>query len=114
MIEGFIVIQRAREEKMIRSITLRLIVGLLNKLLDMDSSACQFFIDTRISCNKAIWKESTIIARHGGDNFYSFNIIGFLNGLFGKNKYGFGYINYELSDKGNIIRFNYNPKLGKK
>jgi hypothetical protein len=103
-------------------------VAFLNHLLELDPSAVVAIFKHRVRCNEALAGHPTVQVRAGslkGDadprtgseklaiDEYDVSILGVLNGLFGIDERGWGFIAAEYEDDGSISRFvrtPHNPK----
>jgi hypothetical protein len=84
-------------------VTLNDTVNFLNSILKIDQSAITSLFSMRIACNKDIADHPTVQVGCEG-NYCQVGMIGILNGLFGKDRYGWGHISADY-ENGKIVRF---------
>lgn len=58
----------------------------------------QNYLNIGVPCNESLANHDTIQVRDEGNGKYSIGILGILNGLFGKDSKGVGYIKAEIED----------------
>lgn len=75
------------------------VVDFLNELLKIDSKAINELFNIRIPCNEALQDHPTVQVNHKGE----VGILGILNGLFGIQENGQGYIAIELDNESSPI-----------
>ena len=83
------------------SITIEETVEFLNSMFKTDPTATHLLFSCRVTCNEDLADHPSIQVRCEGDNC-SVGVIGLLNGLFGTNKEGWGFIAsvYDVDDDG--------------
>jgi len=89
-------------------ITLDYVVEFLNSLLEVDRKAISALCATRVPCNEKLAEHETVqvaALKDDDGNYHSFTVglIGILNGLFGVNEDGYGYILAVVEDDTNVI-----------
>jgi len=86
------------------SITIQETVDFLNELLKVDNQAINTLFSVRMACNKDLADHNTVQVGVFPPDYFQVGMIGILNGLFGKDEFGWGHIcaNY---DNGNIVGF---------
>lgn len=103
-------------------------VAFLNHLLELDPSAVAAIFKHRVRCNEALAAHPSVQVRAGslkGDadartgaeklaiDEYDVSILGVLNGLFGVDERGWGFIAAQYEDDGTISRFVRTPNTPK-
>jgi hypothetical protein len=73
-------------------------IKLLNDAFDSDPDAISKLFAYRVPCNEKLADHDTIQVREEDDGTYSLSVLGILNGLFGKDAKGVGYIKAEIED----------------
>lgn len=66
-------------------------IDFLNSLFEIDGSAMLLLINSRVPCNERMANHKTVQVGKTDDG-YEFGLMGVLNGLFGSNDQGCGYI----------------------
>ena len=84
-------------------ITIQGTVDFLNSLLAIDRQAITALFSMRMACNTDLADHETVQVGVEG-NYAQVGMIGVLNGLFGKDQYGWGHISADY-DNGMIIKF---------
>lgn len=79
-------------------------VGFLNELIRLDQGAIEKLVDSRVICNKAMADHPTVQVMQIEDKPVV-GILGILNGLFGKDENGVGYIRAVYNDLNQLERF---------
>jgi hypothetical protein len=83
----------------------------LNSMLAADPEAMLALVEARVPCNDALANHPT--CQVGGDKgAYAVGMLGVLNGIFGKDEAGWGYIAAELGG-GKLVRFKRTPQTEK-
>jgi len=94
-----------------KSTTPEEVVELLNEMLKLDYEATKKFIETKVSCNENLANNSLIqVDGYSEKDGYLVGPLGFLNGIFGDNEYGYGCICAVYEDK-NLVKFECNSNL---
>ena len=78
-------------------------VAFLNSLLEFDKQAIKSLIDSRVFCNKELQNHPTV--QVGGIDGTQVGLLGILNGMFGCDDKGNGYILAVYDDERNLIKF---------
>lgn len=80
------------------------VVDFLNQLVSIDREAIEKLIASRVKCNKELADHPTVqVFGTGGD--YWVGILGILNGIYGCNSEGVGFIQAHLDDDLHLVRF---------
>jgi hypothetical protein len=83
-------------------------IEVLNRINETDPSVLPRLISHRVSCNLDLAKDKTVqVGKVTGQilTYYEVGLLGIINGLFGIQEDGFGYITCNLDDYGTIINF---------
>ncbi|MFA5025090.1 MAG: hypothetical protein WC503_01085 [Candidatus Shapirobacteria bacterium] len=84
-------------------------IRVLNEVVAADELAMRALINYRVPCNKALAEhESVQVGTYheaSKETGYSVGILGIINGLFGVDSEGWGFIGADLGKDGSIIRF---------
>jgi hypothetical protein len=81
-----------------KKVNLASLIVFLNQINDLDPSVLPALIAYRVPCNKEVGEHPTIQTGKTKDG-YEVGILGILNGLFGVNEDGWGYIAAHYKDK---------------
>jgi hypothetical protein len=87
------------------NITIKEVVAFLNEILEIDNYAMTAFVSMRFTCNKALADHPSVQVGLYNDRYFEVGLIGILNGIFGKDEYGWGHISAVYKD-GKIEKFN--------
>jgi hypothetical protein len=75
-------------------------INLLNEAFKMDPEAINKLVGSRVKCNKELADHPTIQVLGEGDPMtFTVGLLGILNGIFGKDGNGTGYIGIELDEE---------------
>lgn len=85
-------------------------VEVLNRLHKADPFVMQNLIFMRVPCNEAVAKDPTIQVGVDHKGAATVGILGIINGLFGVDDRGIGYIYAHLGKSGNVLGFSKNPE----
>lgn len=83
------------------------VIELLNELIALDKPAIAAVLANRVPCNEALAEHPTVQVSTQNDG-YHVGLLGIINGMFGVDERGSGFICYEFED-GNLIRFKRTP-----
>ena len=86
------------------SVTIQETVDFLNELLKIDGQAINTLFSIRMACNESLSDHDTVQVGVIQPNYFQVGMIGILNGLFGKDEFGWGHICADYYD-GKIISF---------
>jgi hypothetical protein len=81
----------------------------LNSMLEADPAAMLALVGSRVPCNEALAEHPTCQVSDE-DGALSVGLLGVLNGIYGKDSAGWGYIVAELNDGGQLVRFRRTPQ----
>ena len=87
-----------------KNVTIQETVDFLNELLKVDSQAINTLFSTRMACNKDMADHDTVQVAVFPPDYFQVGMIGILNGLFGKDEFGWGHICADYND-GKIVNF---------
>lgn len=85
-------------------VTLQETVDFLNGLLEIDPLAINALFSARVACNEKLANHETVQVGRVSENYYQVGMIGVLNGLFGKDEDGWGYVG-GIHEDGKLIGF---------
>ena len=92
-------------------------IAILNTILEADPKAIEALVQHRVGCNTTLADHPTVqVGKNdspGGEvRQYTVGLLGIINGLFGVDQDGWGYIATEYSDGGHILLFRRTPERG--
>ena len=79
-------------------------VDVLNRAFEADPEAVQLLIENRVNCNKQLADDHTIQVGQVADKTWEVGMLGIINGIFGVDVSGWGYIAAMYND-GNLVGF---------
>ena len=96
------------------NITSEQAVKILNEALEADSVAINQMFSHRVACSERLANHATIqvrdYQRDGDPSIPNIGVLGLINGIFGISLDGCGYIQTEIDEMNEIVRFSVNSE----
>ena len=89
------------------SVTVEEAVEVLNRLLKKDPGAMSMLVHARVLCNEELANDETAQVGRKSPGIYRIGLLGVLNGIFGIDEKGMGYIIAELDDDSLAVKHFY-------
>ena len=80
-------------------------IQLLNELVEADKNCMEALIDKRVACNNVMADHPTAQVGIEDDGSYRLGLLGVLNGIFGADDTGRGFIGADYDKDDNFIEF---------
>lgn len=86
-------------------------IAVLNRIHEADPMVLPALISLRVPCNEAVANDPAVQVGVHEDEF-EVGVLGIINGIFGTNDDGWGWICAKLDDHKNIVGFDWTPPAG--
>jgi hypothetical protein len=80
-------------------------IAVLNELVALDREAVEQLVEYRVACGSGIADHPTAQVTGDSESGPHIGMLGVINGIFGVNARGWGYITAEFDDAKHLIRF---------
>jgi hypothetical protein len=80
-------------------------IAFLNSLVELDRDAVTNLIKSRVECNESLARHPTVQVGVKDNNTYEVGILGIINGLFGIDEHGWGFIAATIDDEIGVVKF---------